>query len=111
MAGQGKEWTTTAAAAMVLSLNSPISIAHPPIQADYCAARGIGCKRLPPPPLPASADPTATGGGGGCALFPYHLSVPYAGAMLELVVTLPVPVQGGEDLWDEEEGEETEEVR
>lgn len=79
---------------------------HP--QTDYCARRGIGCKR---------SGGSSTGGSssvGGWAYFPYHLSVPYAGASLECVVTLPVPLASApaaagteEDagLWDDEVGE------
>lgn len=62
--------------------------------------------------MPAPAHPPNS----SCVhYFPYHLSVPYAGVSLELVVTLPVaPVSGDEQgaaaaLWgddDDCEGEE-----
>ncbi len=66
-----------------------------PTKADYCAARGIGCKRLPT----TSA----------ALAFPYHLSVPYAGAVLAMVVTLPMgqlEPAAAAGLWEEEEEED-----
>lgn len=98
----------------------PLSSLFPPPlnpnQIDHCAARGIACKRLAlPAPQPNEEGPA-------CVHFPYQLSVPYAGAVLEMVVTLPMPLsassppppEGGKrrplgSLWDDEE-EEGEEV-
>lgn len=80
---------------------------HP--QTDYCARRGIGCKRS------GGSSTGGSGSVGGWAYFPYRLSVPYAGASLECVVTLPVPLAsaqaapaGAEEeagLWDDDVGE------